>query len=117
MRTCFMTNDPPTKSRNARQHVISMLPKGGVGAEIGVWKGEFSARLLTGTQPKTLYLIDPWMIRDDALHRSAWYGSVQKVDIENIYEGVLQQFAGELEKGSVIVKRGFSQDILAEFPA
>ncbi len=37
-----------------------MLPKGGVGAELGVWKGEFSVRLLKGAKPRQLYLIDPW---------------------------------------------------------
>lgn len=113
---CIMTPDAPTELRNARQQIISRLPKGGVGAEIGVWKGEFSARLLAGAQPKTLYLIDPWIIRDDPLHRKAWYGSERKIDIEDIYQGVLQQFASERDKGSVVVKRGFSQDILAEFP-
>jgi hypothetical protein len=48
----IMTFGAPTKLRNARQYIISRLPKGGVGAEIGVWNGEFSARLLRGAYQK-----------------------------------------------------------------
>jgi hypothetical protein len=111
-----MSIETQNRLRDARQQIIAMLPKGGIGAEIGVWKGEFSARLLRGAQPRTLYLIDPWLVRDDPAHRKAWYGIGRQPDMEDIYQAVLRQFEAEREKGSVVVKRGFSQDILEEFP-
>lgn len=37
------------------------LPKGGVGAELGVAKGVFSERLLELTSPRLLYLVDCWV--------------------------------------------------------
>ena len=111
-----MNTDTQNKLRNSRQFMLSMLPKGGIGAEIGVWKGEFSIKLLQGTQPKTLYLIDPWVTRDDPLHRKSWYTTNRNPDMEGIYQSVLQQFSNERENGSVVVKRGFSEDILKEFP-
>lgn len=36
------------------------LPKGGIGAELGVFKGHNSKVLLNRTKPKELHLIDPW---------------------------------------------------------
>src|ERR1700761_4356532 len=84
--------DVTRKSRNARQQVIAMMPKNGIGAEIGVWKGEFSEQLLKGTQPQTLYLIDPWVVRDDPTHRKAWYGADRAPDIEDTYQNVLERF-------------------------
>ena len=41
------------------------LPRHGVGAEIGVWKGHFSKRLLSIAKPKRLYLVDPWLFQPD----------------------------------------------------
>lgn len=43
-----------------RLKLLQSLPKGGVGAEIGVFEGAFSPQILEVTQPKFLYLIDPW---------------------------------------------------------
>jgi hypothetical protein len=44
-----------------RDEVVARLPKEGIGAEVGVWKGDFAANLLQRTKPRRLYLIDPWM--------------------------------------------------------
>ncbi len=46
---------------SARHALLGMLPKKGVGAETGVFRGEFSAMLIATAQPTTLHLIDPWM--------------------------------------------------------
>jgi hypothetical protein len=101
---------------NARRELISMLPKLAVGAEIGVWKGDFSAELIKGASPKKLYLIDPWVVQNDDVHRNAWYGNEQRVNMEQIHENVLQRFLKEREDGSLIVRRAFSKQVLGEFP-
>jgi hypothetical protein len=44
-----------------REDLLDFLPKNGIGVEIGVFKGEFSDILLQRTEPKVLYLIDPWI--------------------------------------------------------
>lgn len=36
------------------------LPKGGTGAEIGVFTGLFSPHLFKAAQPQKMYLVDPW---------------------------------------------------------
>ncbi len=45
---------------SSREELIRHLPKGGVGAEIGVAEGIFSAAILAAAEPRALHLIDPW---------------------------------------------------------
>ena len=44
-----------------RSRLLASMPKGGIAAEIGVWEGEFSRRILEICEPKELHLIDPWL--------------------------------------------------------
>lgn len=44
-----------------------ILPKKGIGMEIGVWEGKGSKALLRLTNPKKLYLVDPY--REDLIKR------------------------------------------------
>ncbi len=47
-------------SGKGRAKFLKILPKNSIGAEIGVFKGEFSKYILKVIQPKKLYLIDGW---------------------------------------------------------
>lgn len=55
-----MTEEPRKRDR-VRGRMLGTLPKGGVVAEIGVWEGDFSQRILEICEPKELHLIDPWL--------------------------------------------------------
>lgn len=44
----------------ARADIFRVIPKGMVGAEIGVWRGDFSLTILEVSQPKQLWLVDSW---------------------------------------------------------
>ena len=57
---------------NGRQELLHLMPKGGVCAELGVWKGDFSQRILDVTSPRELHLVDPWQFQPEFPHR--WYG-------------------------------------------
>jgi len=50
--------------KNARRKnvLISLIPQGGVGAELGVHKGHLTPGLLEWLQPKLLYVVDPWYL-------------------------------------------------------
>lgn len=50
-----------SKRDMVRGRLLESLPKGSVVAEIGVWEGDFSQRILDICQPKELHLIDPWL--------------------------------------------------------
>lgn len=84
---------------NARDTIIHHLPKGGVGMEIGVWKGEFSAKLLAGTRPRLLHLVDPWKVAEDPQHKIAMYGAarVTQAEMDVIHEQVAKRFSANPE--------------------
>ncbi|MEQ8282896.1 MAG: class I SAM-dependent methyltransferase [Parvibaculum sp.] len=43
-----------------REWVLNRLPKGSVGAEIGVFRGHFSEKIIDIVRPEKLYLVDIW---------------------------------------------------------
>ena len=47
-------------TNHASDHTLKLIPKDTVGIELGVWKGNTSAKFLTKT--KHLYLVDAWSI-------------------------------------------------------
>ena len=54
---------PDERSEIGRaKFVEEMIPKQGVGAEIGVHKGYFTPLLLEITRPQELHIIDPWYL-------------------------------------------------------
>src|SRR2546427_8949634 len=61
-----------------RLFLFRMLPRGSVGAEIGVWKGDFSKLLLRRVRPSELHLIDPWLHVTDASYSGAWYSTADQ---------------------------------------
>jgi hypothetical protein len=46
--------------RPRRGRFLEQLPKGGIGAEVGVFRGEFTRHTVRVTRPKELHLIDGW---------------------------------------------------------
>jgi hypothetical protein len=48
------------RRRKSRQNLICLLPKASVGAELGVFKGEFSVEILRHVAPRELHLVDVW---------------------------------------------------------
>lgn len=48
-----------SSTNNDSHHIMSLVEKGTVGAEIGVWKGSSSRQFLK-REPEMLYLVDPW---------------------------------------------------------
>lgn len=95
-----------------RQAVLGMLPKGGSGAEIGVWKGHFSAAILKVAEPRLLHLIDPWEQRTEPAYDKALYGAKMPENIDDVHAGVCAQFADQVAAGTVQVHRAYSHDVL-----
>jgi hypothetical protein len=99
--------------------VLRLMPKGSVCAEIGVWKGDFSRKLLNRVQPQTLHLIDPWEFIDDGgYERAAYGGKVAKgqEDMDKLFENVQERFASEIAGGVVRIHRATSADAGPSFP-
>ncbi|HEX3510380.1 MAG TPA: class I SAM-dependent methyltransferase [Solirubrobacteraceae bacterium] len=105
------------KRRWQRRTLVASLPRGGVGAEVGAWKGDFTAQLLRRTKPARLYLVDPWEYRDDPGYEHAMFGDrtpggQEKMDA--IHDAVCRRFERQIGSGRVVVRRARSTDAAAE---
>ncbi len=101
-----------------RRFVLQRMPVGGVCAEIGVYKGSFSARIMRATRPRRLHLIDPWRFEADGRYRCSWYGGWKggsQAHMDAVHEGVLARFRGEIAAGLAIVHRAPSADAASAF--
>jgi hypothetical protein len=101
-----------------RAELLNLLPEGSVGAEIGVWRGDFSARVLSVVRPARLHLVDPWKFETSSGYEGARYGGAiakNQAEMDSIYETVLRRFAQEVETGVVLVHRGPSAQIGMQF--
>ena len=100
-----------------RACVYAALPKGGVGAEIGVWKGDFSDTLLYKAQPAKLHLVDPWRFFDTGDYAESLYGGADahdQSDMDAIYDGVRTRYATQIAAGQIEVHRALSVDFAGE---
>jgi len=82
-----------------------------VGAEIGVWTGDFAAQILAEVRPRELFLIDPWEFQAD--FPASWYGGGKarsQADMDAIYVRVQQRFATQIAAGEVRIMRTRSLD-------
>lgn len=93
-----------------------MLPTNSTGAELGVWKGAFSAQLLERVRPERLHLVDPWTFRAEL--PQAFYGGAvagPQQDMDAIYESVRARFAKAISEGTVQIHRAQSDVAAATF--
>ena len=99
---------------DSRSTVLHNLPKGGVGAEIGVFKGNFSDSLLRVTQPKILHLIDPWKSSGADIHKGAFYSEAQRSqkDMDEMFAEVEKRFTTQIQAGKVVMHRETSESAL-----
>jgi hypothetical protein len=99
--------------RKQRWTLAAKLPKHGVGAEIGVETGTFSAQLLLLTRAKRLHLIDPWEQKRDPTNkgRRAWPGG------DVLHDRVCRRFAAKIKRGTVVVHRCGSAEAAAMLEA
>jgi SAM-dependent methyltransferase len=88
-----------------------VIPKGGVGAEVGVHKGRFTPVLLEVTQPRTLHIIDPWY----RLGLEWNWGAGDRSTV-NALTRIIRRHAPALAEGSLVLHIGDDLEILPRFP-
>ena len=96
-----------------RRHILDLIQEGSNCAEIGVWRGEFSRKMLQ-RKPANLHLIDPWLYipeYKDRLYGSSHNNSQDKMD--QIYNGICKKFSGN---PTVIIHRCTSDEAVLDFP-
>jgi len=83
--------------------LLPLIAPAGIGAEIGVLKGEFSAQLLHSCAPQRLHLIDPWE-EQTGDYRFDLSNTNQSTQNE-LHDHVRQTFASEIAAGQVVLHR------------
>jgi len=94
-----------------RDWLFEIVPKGSVCAEIGVWQGEFSEKILSNVAPADLHLIDPWRyVADDRYERARYGGKAGgQAEMDAAYEHVVRRFARPIARGIVTLHRKTSE--------
>ncbi len=107
-----------------RENLVSFLPQGAVGAEIGVAQGDFSQVLLDRARPARLHLVDPWshLEADDrnprayldavALSPGAFSPPAYNQLGDQQYQAACQRFA---DRPAAVITRQFSYKVVREF--
>ena len=108
----------PNAPSGRRRRLLDALPKGGVGVEVGVWRGDFSARILEIARPRKLHLVDPWLaVREEGYEGARYGGELDdgQAEMDAVYAAVLERFARERGRGIVEVHRTTGVDAAARF--
>jgi hypothetical protein len=108
------------RSRTARRAVrrdflLQLMPKGAVCAEVGVFDGVLSERILALTHPRKLHLVDPWYTKPDG---TLFDGPAQRFDsarqasdsLEGQYQSVVKLLQAEISSGQVEIHRMLSHE-------
>ncbi len=70
-------------------------------------------------KPRKLHLIDQWLFVESQSYANTWYGSSKAGNqeyMDNIYAGVANRFANEIDAGVVTVHRKPSSIACSDFP-
>lgn len=88
-----------------RDFLLRELPKHSVGCELGVWRGDFSERILAIVKPARLLLVDPWEYQPQ-LGYEIYGGTVAKSqrEMDAICHDVRERLAGR-DAVSIIRKK------------
>lgn len=95
-----------------RADILPLLPKGGRVAEVGVGLGRYSRKIIDVMRPAELVAIDTFELR-------AWsgpQGARQHFKEGEHEQHFRDQFRAEIADGLVSVRRGFSVEVLNQYP-
>jgi hypothetical protein len=101
-----------SKRERVRGQLLANMPKGSIVAEIGVWEGHFSQRILDICDPAELHLIDPWMYMPE-FGNTGFGRKKNEFLMEQKYHDVMEKFADDPR---VIIHRTTSDIALAGLP-
>jgi Methyltransferase domain len=97
-----------------RLDLLDSLPKHSIGAEIGVFAGDFSREILARVQPERLFLVDTF---DGEVESGDVHGlNMRTLDMELQQEVLEKEFADRILRGQVSIERAISWDWLAAMP-
>ena len=100
------------KKINTRELMYDTVPKGGIGAELGVCRGINAVQLLFRAKPAMLFLVDTWeeskILRPPHEDPNLWY--------DDHFDSVSEIFEEEIVNGRVILHKQATTTFLASLP-
>lgn len=104
-------DEAESKRDRVRARLLQSLPKGGRVAEVGVWEGAFSRKILDICEPVELHLIDPWLYQPE--FPNTGFGRRKNEELmEQKYQDVCAAFADDPR---VVIHRAMSDVALGGF--
>jgi len=95
-----------------RGRLLARMPKGAKVAEIGVWEGNFSRRILEICEPAELHLIDPWLYQPE--FGNTGFGRKKNEHLMEVkYQDVVAAFKDDAR---VKIHRATSEEALSALP-
>ncbi len=101
-----------SKREAMRGRLLARMPKGARAAEIGVWEGNFSQRILDTCLPACLHLIDPWRYMPE-FGNTGFGRKKNEFLMEEKYQAVAARFASDPR---VTIHRATSEEALSAIP-
>ena len=95
--------------KQTREELYLSIPKGGVGAELGVCKGSNAAILFQYTKPEKIYLVDIWT--ELCPDGQEWHPQLIP-SYGNHYDMVSDIFSEEISSGRAEMVKEYSTDFL-----
>jgi hypothetical protein len=95
-----------------RDAILKLLPKGGVGVEIGVNRGAYSKKIVALAAPRILHLIDPWPVDSADDYIKTYH---VKDDMQAHHDMVHADFAPQIAQGRIVIHRKYSHECAALF--
>jgi len=92
-----------------RREMVRSFGTGKVCAEIGVYQGDFSQKILNQSSPSELWLVDPWEVQSGDYDHD-W---LNKTLTPAMYQHVIKMFVHQPE---VKIVRGYSKDMASTIP-
>ena len=89
---------------------VDVIPKGGIGVELGVYKGTLSKYILSVNQPCRLHLVDPWW-----KYASDWHWAVGDRSSVRSFAAIILVLQEAISTGKVEIHIGGSREILENF--
>jgi hypothetical protein len=108
-------------SREQFLHVVKdMLPRNPSCVELGVRKGDYCDLILRVLDPSIVCLVDPWAEGFDINGKVEFYPNWHfplrtAYSTDTDLEYVRTRFKSEIDRGKVVVHRGFSYEVISSF--
>ena len=98
-----------------RDRLLRLLPQNGAVAEIGVYRGRFSKKILTRTHPKLLALVDHWSLGEPGGDFIPHSPSHSQRNIERIYRRLRRRMAWRFPHKRIEFVRADSAEAAGRF--